>query len=154
VKKRLRQIYWINGGHWPIDVGLCPSVQAFDRFVSRHESEPGGLRRFEDTGTAAAVRFLDLSRPPRGMNRRVALLTIHPERVRGITREMLAALVAHEAVHIKQWMHDVTGEKAPVCETGPGAESEAYFVQSVTQGLLVAYLDVVGHNDRRKKRKR
>ena len=44
--------------------------------------------------------------------------------------DQLAALLAHEAVHVSQMIFDHFGEDAP------GEETRAYLVQNVTYGLL------------------
>lgn len=45
------------------------------------------------------------------------------------------AVLAHEAVHVKQRLYEYIGEREP------GRESEAYLVQSIAQFCMTNYLD-------------
>ena len=62
-----------------------------------------------------------------------------------ITGIQIAAILAHEAVHIWQLIRREIGEDKP------GDEGEAYAVQHITQELLQAYADLT--IKRRKRRK-
>lgn len=63
----------------------------------------------------------------------VAIVCIDPEKTAGMDGMTIAALLAHEAVHVKQEIMRHIGEREP------GDEIEAYVVQNVVDELLHEY---------------
>lgn len=67
------------------------------------------------------------------------IVTMRPEAEKGVSRIQVAGLLAHEAVHVWQFIKKTIGE------TEPGWEMEAYSVQAIFQNLYRAWFDVRGH---------
>jgi hypothetical protein len=114
---------YLNMGPWPGFVGLC-----FDEKVFQAEMKRLGIK--------PKVNFLGSERAhatlhhfDSGKGDCIYLLTLGS--VKGRTKECVAGLVAHEAMHIIQLMQDdIAGGKSL------GVEAEAYIVQMVVQEAL------------------
>lgn len=130
----MKRATYIPMGAAPCSVGFCLDdktyraemrvleIKNFNPFVS-----PGAdatVHEFQNTATMA-VALLCIDAKQRAKHRR------------SVTSS--AALIAHEAVHILQFV------KREMRETEAGAEFEAYTVQWVTQEVLAAYLKVKRH---------
>lgn len=120
-------IEYFGMGPWPIYVGFTMNRKAFRKEMKRLnvESPPdflGNDHSHAGTHTLAA--------PGGGLT---AIITMDKPKARPV--EQVAALIAHEAVHVAQLFWESIGEDQP------GKEAEAYFVQMITQCRLQIALD-------------
>jgi hypothetical protein len=114
---------YLHMGPWPGYVGLC-----FDERVFQKEMKRLDVRQ--------KVNFLGSERAHATLHHFVTsagascqILTLGP--VKGRTKEQVAGLIAHEAVHVVQNMQeDIAGGKSL------GIEAEAYLVQMIVQEAL------------------
>lgn len=113
-------IHYFPMGPWPIYVGFTQSRKAFAREMKR--LKVSGVPFLGSTHANATTHFLDKS------GALTAIITLGS--TKGASTEQVAAMIAHEAVHVAQELWVNTGEKRP------GAEAEAYLVQHVTQACL------------------
>lgn len=67
------------------------------------------------------------------------IVAMRPEAEKGSSRVQLAGLIAHEAVHVWQFVKRHIGEREP------GWEMEAYSIQAIFQNLYRAWFDVRGY---------
>lgn len=114
---------YLHMGPWPGFVGLC-----FDEKVFHKEMERLGLKQkvnFLGSDHASATLHHFVSRG--GSVCQILALGS----VKGRTKEQVAGLIAHEAVHVIQNMQeDIAGGKSL------GGEAEAYLVQMIVQEAL------------------
>lgn len=68
-----------------------------------------------------------------GSHNAIVSLNVVACREKTLTQNQIRSLLSHEAVHVVQHLFEEIGEKSP------GIESQAYFVQAVTQFLLNQY---------------
>jgi hypothetical protein len=112
-------IAYFNMGSWPLYVGFTNSPKRFAKEMRRMGIEgvsflnPGGnatMHTFVRNGTTTCI--------------------IAMEKAKDKSPEMIAALIAHEAVHVAQELWSQIGEEQP------GREAEAYLVQMIVQCCL------------------
>lgn len=111
-------------GQWPVYVGFTMCEQAFKREVKkmRIPTEVHFLGKSELKANACVHSF----ETDRGET--CFLITLQPSPK--ASKEQVAAMVAHEAVHVAQGIWSSIGERYP------GKEAEAYLVQYITQSCL------------------
>jgi hypothetical protein len=114
------KVHYLNLGIFPVEVGLALSQQAFDREMKRMKID-GAVDFASSTG--AATHLFECE----GGHTRIIIGASCPDGVEWIEQ---AALLAHEAVHVKQMIERDLGEKRF------GAETEAYLVQSIVSQCL------------------
>lgn len=123
----MKRATYLSMGPAPCSVGFC-----FDDETYRAEMRALKVKDFNpfiSPGADATVHeFQSTATMP------VALLCINAKQRRHVTS--FAALIAHEAVHILQFI------KREMRESEAGAEFEAYTVQWVVQEVLAAALKV------------
>lgn len=120
MKKDKPRIRYFNMGAWPVYVGFTASADAFAKEMKRLSvKEPD---RFVNDRANATTHFLE--------NDGTLTCIITLGATKGRSKEQIAAIVAHEAVHVAQelWRH--------LGERNPGDEQEAYLVQQITQECL------------------
>lgn len=122
-----KRTLWLDQGWQPAYIGFCPSKQAWKREMKRlGASEPW-------PDTAGRTTVLE----SKGKTR--IIVTLNPDHEAGASRIQVAGLLAHEAVHVWQFIKQNTGVEKPDWET------EAYSVQAIFQNLYRAWWDVRGH---------
>lgn len=112
-------IPYFNMGPWPIYVGFSDDPVAFAKEMDRMAME--GIN-FVNPGANATCHVFTKD------DSRTCIITL--AKTKGKSREMVAALIAHEAVHVAQELWEGIGERQP------GKEAEAYLVQMITQCCL------------------
>lgn len=116
-------IRYFNMGAWPVYCGFTTDEKAFQKELKRLGIENGPLG-VSDRANATA-HFLECK------GTLCFIIAAQPFNARKMSREQYAALVAHEAVHIVQWMKE---ELSP--SENMGKEAEAYLVQQIVQESL------------------
>ncbi|MFA6031805.1 MAG: hypothetical protein WC889_02760 [Myxococcota bacterium] len=120
-------ISYYGMGAWPAYVGCTTSRKAFKRELKRLGiAEP--VEFLASTHANASTHFF---RCEGTLTCIIAFQKVSKDR----PVEQVAALVAHEAVHVVQELWSSIGE------TEPGREAEAYLVQMITQCCLQDILD-------------
>lgn len=113
-------IRYFNMGQWPVYVGFSSSPKAFEREMKRINIK--GCSFLNSTHANATTHFLTCDD---GLTCIIALGDTKDR-----SKEQVAALIAHEAMHVVQEMWSHLGE------TNPGRECEAYLVQHIVQNCL------------------
>lgn len=118
-------VEWIHMGQWPCFVGFTTNEAAFKKERSRlglDEDLP-----FLQHESAAATTWRVTHKTLNGI---CYLVTIQPP-TRKVSKESYASMVAHEAMHIIQYMQDdyASGERL-------GYEAEAYLMQYLVMMML------------------
>lgn len=117
----MKRVIWCDRGWYPVYYGFCPSEQAWKREMRRLGAE---LEPYPKTD----ARCLTFEHEGK-----TAILVTLNERLDGRDPMAIVALIVHEAVHVWQAICNHIGE------THPSNEAEAYAVQAITTGLMVAY---------------
>lgn len=118
-------ITYISMGPVPLYVGVAFDDKSFQREIKRLGIKEQ-VKFLDDTADACIHTF----ESDKGV---CSILTFDPEGAKGKTKTQLAALFAHEAVHVLQDAKDAMNERKP------GVEFEAYLVQYVTEQFILAY---------------
>ncbi len=113
-------VKYLNMGPWPGFIGLVFDDKAFQAEMKRLEC-PREIKMLAHERAGATLH--EFVSP---MGSCVWLLALGS--VKGRTKEQIAGLVAHEAVHIIQFMRAELGDL--------GKEGEAYLVQMIVQEAL------------------
>lgn len=117
-------LHYLNLGPWPYYLGITTSPKAFAAEMKRLKMDRATKFLARDNANAS-VHFFN----QRGKS--CAIITIHPFDKKIASREMFAALIAHEAMHIIQDMQaQLAGDKSL------GTEAEAYLMQQIVQEAL------------------
>lgn len=117
------RVAYVETGQWPVFIGFTTSEKAYRR----------ELKRF---GIKDHVEFLVRERGAAGTHEFVSngtctyIITIAPQ-AKGVSNEMFAALIAHEALHVIQYMRAELNRNDPFC-----AETESYLLQMIVQHCL------------------
>lgn len=106
-------------------IGLCVSERQFHHELQKLKIEPSDWPHFTANGHAA-THFLENHKLGR-----IAIVCIKPRRDKSL--EQHYALLVHEGTHIWQ------NERRYINEKEPGDEIEAYAIQNIAQGLMVAF---------------
>ena len=110
--------------------GFCPDKKSWDKFWTSIDAGKTHIPRYPDDSDARTTfthpKECDVIHP-------IALVTLNNE----IDKDpiQVAALLVHEAVHIKQAILACFGED------NVGDETEAYMVQRISQDLMNMYVD-------------
>lgn len=114
---------YLHLGPWPGFIGLCFDERVFQKEMKRLDVRTKVDFLGSERAHATFHHFVS------GKGDSIYLLALGP--VRGRTKEQIAGLVAHEAVHIIQQMQeDIALGKSL------GHEAEAYLVQMIVQEAL------------------
>lgn len=123
-KPAIDRTIWLDRGWQPVYIGFCPSEAAWKRTMKRmglpnepYPTNDGRVSVFENDGKMTCI------------------MTLGDGGEAKHSRVQIAALMAHEAVHVKQQICEHIGEKTP------SEEFEAYTVQAIFQGFYQAWLD-------------
>lgn len=115
-----RRVAWIDQGWQPAYLGFAPSKRAWDRQMKEmgcsmeYPTEPGRCSIFDQTKAGGCV----------------ILMTFNRKRLTAATPIQRVGLVAHECVHMWQFIRRNAGIQEPDMET------EAYSVMALTQNIL------------------
>lgn len=119
----INKVIWCDRGWMPYHYGFCPNERAWNAEMKRlalkeHVPYPaeydGRCTPFENSKDHNAC----------------ALVTIRPA---AKTALMQVGMLAHEGVHVWQFMRSAIGEREP------SIEFEAYSIQAITENLIKAY---------------
>ena len=116
-------IRYLHTGPWPVYIGFTTCEKAF----------AAEMKRLKVTG----INFLGSDRANATMhtleNRGTLcfIITAQPFQPRKVSKEVYAALIAHEAIHIIQAMQEELARGESL-----GSEAEAYLVQQIVQECL------------------
>lgn len=117
--------HWIVGnGPFPCNIVYCADKKVFDRVWRQLSDEPTPDRHCGKNG----ARAWNIPQPKDGYLP-TYLICVEPGKL-GLPD--VASMVAHEAVHVAQWLWEQIGEDQP------GHEAEAYFVQWIVRSVLEA----------------
>jgi len=128
---RERTYYLRAGGHLPCNIGYCTGEKAFHREWRDLTDDPIETP-WCDVNGARVWRFPE----PKANRYHTYLICLRYDET--LSWPCIAALVAHEAVHVAQYLWEAIGEDTP------GREAEAYFVQAIVQEIL----QIIGMPDR------
>lgn len=114
-------IDYFNMGQWPVYVGFSTSQKAFRKEMKRLKIKDVSFvaRETADATTHFLTRGSEFT----------FIITMPPRRKRSYSQ--YAALVAHEAVHVAQYMQECLNHSEPF-----GKEADAYLVQHIVQHCL------------------
>lgn len=113
---------YFDAGAWPIYIGFTRSEAEFIKELKRLKVPNEHIGSFCKGG--AAMHTLESENG--GLT---CIITLHEWK--GYELAQVAAMVAHEAVHVAQALWEHIGEREP------GKEAEAYFIQWLTQCCLL-----------------
>ena len=116
-------IRYFNMGPWPVFVGFTTSEEAFAKEMERLKIE--GVNFLARERSHATVHILERS------GSLTFIIAIEPFNPRRATREMYAALIAHEAMHVIQEMQTELAKGETL-----GKEAKAYLIQQIVQECL------------------
>lgn len=110
--------------------GFCPNKKSWDKFWKTVDIGRMNIPRYP-SNSGARTSFTNPDEF--GVNRPVAIITINGDEDKDPVQ--VAALLVHEAVHVKQAVLRVYGED------NVGDETEAYLIQRISQDLMQMYID-------------
>lgn len=113
---------YVSMGHVPVYVGICTSPKAYLKEMKRLGVQNPGV--FIPEGKDAAVHYFCRE------GKTTVIVAFKPPSKVGCTKAQIAALAAHEAVHVMQECESVMGDTM-------SRESSAYLVQWITQNILM-----------------
>ena len=123
-------MYWLEAGPFPIYVGVC-----FDESVFWKELKNNGIERGIDvkyftrgSGCAATWTFANCYGPKKDTT---AIMCFNPSDAKIYTVSQFAGMIAHECVHVKQFIAEMVKE-----DEGFSKEFEAYLVQRLTMDVM------------------
>lgn len=114
-------IHKVKCHFFPVTIGACFSEKDFKKEMKAINYS--GDHSFPTNGNACVMKFKG--------NGTYLLLCINKKKKDDL--QILYPLIAHEVVHIWQFVKEHIEEEAE------GAEIEAYFIQSVLQDVMIAY---------------
>lgn len=120
-KKQTDKVSYLDMGQWPVYVGFTTSESAFKKELKRLGA--GNTEFVKDDFADASTHFLHSDK-----GNHAAIIALKEKN--DWVLDQVAALVAHEATHVAQWVFDCIGEDKA------GKETEAYLIQYVTQHCL------------------
>lgn len=119
---RKNKIIWLEKGWQPVYVGFCPSRKAWNKLLKKlKQSEP------YPTSNARCTFFRHAD------GKSSVVVTIDSKTAKRYNGVEIMALLAHEAVHVFQFICESIGE------SDPSPEFEAYSIQSILLQLCSAY---------------
>lgn len=111
---------------FPGVLGIFLTEESFKKEMTRLKIP--NVKFLKDHANASA-RWLEYSN---ARGRDIFIFTMDGRQAKKYSRSSLAALVAHEAVHLADYMFECAGEDKP------GAETKAYLIQYLVCGILDA----------------
>lgn len=125
-------IKYFNMGPWPVYVGATAKPKAFKREMAR--LCPGRNIDFVGSGHAnATTHLLTLD----GAMTAIVAIQSHGKH----SKEAYAALIAHEVMHVVQYMREHLISSNSACTEGLGIEAEAYIMQYLVQEIISVACD-------------
>jgi hypothetical protein len=119
------KIKYITSNFFPVYIGI-----AFCESEYLQEMKRLGVKEIMDFNThAASVKYLTKG------DHLNCVICIDPVKYKHLHRNMMAAMLAHEATHIADLAFEHIGENKP------GQETRAYLVQAIVQDALYAMDD-------------
>lgn len=122
---RLNKVLWCEPTVFPAWVGFCPSVEAWAKFLVEYCDS--AVKEFPTTDASCTV----FHRPDKAV-RLMMLITVN-KKFDDKSTVSLVPLVAHECMHVVQYVLEDIGEDHV------GHETQAYMLQYYLQEILTAY---------------
>lgn len=122
-------ITYLNGVLFPVFVGVCFSESDYLAEMKRM----GVANPIDFHSSAASMKSFTLK------GKLTLIVCFDPVRHRALHRPQVAALVAHEAVHVSDAIFRHVGEEHP------GDETRAYLVQYIVQETMYLLNDFMKH---------
>lgn len=115
--------YWLRAsGRFPCNIAYCENEKSFRKDWKELTDEPQPEIYCNPNG----ARIWEISKPKDDFVP-CYLICVEPG---NLSWPEVVAMIAHEAVHVAQFLWEQIGE------TNPGNEAEAYLVQSITREIL------------------
>lgn len=124
MKKLLTKVKYIDSFQFPVEIGVCDNVEAFNKEMKRlckserdfikEDYSGGGLTR-ELTGSGGGC---------------LIIVFINKKRLKGEDKHYIHGVVTHEAIHVFDIMMQFIGEREP------GMEIRAYTIEEITKNIL------------------
>lgn len=131
----MKRIIWMERFCYPVYIGFCPSPEAWRREMREHHKRDSDLPEYACANSDARTSYFQ---PTDGKSKQpIVLISLNLKfkaRIRRAEPHALA-LIAHEAVHVWQFICDEIGEESP------SKEVSAYAVQMVFANTLKACMD-------------
>ena len=117
----------LNLGCFPFTLRFCESQAQWNREVKNICIDKDAWKRRWVNEGANATAFILV-----GKNGTVSfIISIDRQRIKKLRGSLQAAIAAHEAVHVFDWMMEKIGENPP-----RGSELSAYQIQEITEWTL------------------
>lgn len=126
-----REILWIDAGPYPFNIGFTMSSKAL-RAEFKRLGDPISK---DDVLRAGASAVVWKTEPATSL--KTTAICYLPKPPEGITDVQIAALLAHEALHIVQYIWERIGETVR-------REAEAYLLQHIFQTMYAGYRKAMG----------
>lgn len=126
MKKVPKWFYFINIGKYPLEVVFAPNARAFRRalnFFNVKDLPEKGF--YPKSGGCVSIYY-----PHQRVKGTTPICIITIDLNLKVSKEQIAAIVAHEAVHVFQYLTKIIEEDDPCWEF------EAYTVQGIVQDVL------------------
>jgi hypothetical protein len=120
-KNKMQRVAYFDVGQWPIHVGFTTDEKAFKREIKRLKC--GDVKFLLNDHSSATTHFLTGDK-----GGYCAIICLGE--CDGFELSQIAGLIAHEATHVAQQLWRRIGEQ------DVGDETEAYFIQLITQCCL------------------
>lgn len=127
--KKDRVIYFDRGWQ-PVFIGFCPNEKAWKREMKRMGRDPAECRYSTSDGHLAT--FFRNDEPP------ICIITIKDGAENERCLSAIVGIIVHECTHVWQEIREYIGEDKP------GAENEAYTLQTLTMNVLAAFYQTRG----------
>lgn len=121
-------IDWYSNGCFPGNHAFTMSPKDYVKTIKKLNFDPGDCPCFRNDSSGAECLYLHNDKI--GLN---FIVTLSRKATFGKTYMQIAAMLAHEAVHIVDFLLEHIGEKSP------GMETRAYLTQYIVQNLLYSY---------------
>lgn len=126
-----REILWIDSGPYPFNIGFTMSSKALIAEFNRL-GDPISKEDVMRSGSSSIVWKIS---PATSLN--TTTICYLPKPPKGVSEVQIAALLAHEALHIVQYIWEHMGETVR-------REAEAYMLQHVFQTMYADYRKAMG----------
>lgn len=130
--KKDRVIYFERGWQ-PVFIGFCPNEKAWKREMKRIKRAGSDVSQCDyPTSDGHMMTFYPPNAPP------VCIITIKDGAEKERCLSAIVGIIVHECTHVWQEIRDFIGEAKP------GAEQEAYAIQTLTMYVLAAFYQTRG----------
>lgn len=131
IKRHKGKIHWYLGLA-PLFYGFCPSEKAWHRVLRYNGFKDKGQKKISNIAFPTTSGSILMIRRDGKVKTPFALITIDPSYDVAPVEDVMP-IIAHEVVHLKQFMFEVMREH------NPGDETEAYFIQRAVAQIFECY---------------